>query len=245
MNPTAKIRFLIISNLVTLAIIGTFAVQKYSAKQKEIDQKKVEAAKPYHFTDNGQYVEQVDFFSIFQHKANIVFLGDSHFFRIHWNELLNRNDVANRGIGSDITEGYLARMESVLNTEPKIVFIEGGGNDLDYNVPLDTIVNNIKNISFILKKQNVKPVLNTVFLASKDYPQNDSNKYNKRIDSLNIKIHQLARAENLAIIDINWQLIEAGYLKSQYARKDGIHLTSKAYLIWKSAIESILLQQGI
>ena len=57
-------------------------------------------------------------------------LGNSLTNRISWNELLVRDDIANRGIGSDITAGFINRINFVFNVKPKICFIEGGVNDL-------------------------------------------------------------------------------------------------------------------
>ncbi|MFT4019161.1 MAG: hypothetical protein QM668_19515 [Agriterribacter sp.] len=48
--------------------------------------------------------------------------------------------MANRGIGSDVTEGYINRINDIFELEPKICFIEGGVNDLARNIPEDIII---------------------------------------------------------------------------------------------------------
>ncbi len=52
-------------------------------------------------------------------QKNIVMLGNSLTNRISWNELLGRDDVANRGIGSDITAGFTHRINFAFNVNPK------------------------------------------------------------------------------------------------------------------------------
>lgn len=247
MSPSRKITLLIATNIFSLGFAGSILWSIYRDKQIEKERQEQEAQKPYLFTDNPQYVEQTDFYTLFTTKANIVMLGNSHMYRMHWDELLDRKDVVNRGIGSDITEGYLSRMSSVLSVQPKICFIEGGGNDIDLRipVPVDTIVANIHKVVVTLKEHHIKPVLTALFYASKDYPLNDSNKYNHKVAALNIQLHRLAKADSVSIIDINMQLNEAEYLKEEYARKDGIHLSSKAYSIWKAEIDRLLKEEGL
>lgn len=244
MTSAAKTKLLLVSNIVLAAAI-VFLLLKSKEDSMSENAQEAKEEKPHHYTDNGQYVEQVDFYSVFNTKAKIVFLGNSHFYRMNWDELLGRKDVANRGIGSDITEGYKARMSSVLSLQPKICFIEGGGNDIDFKVSEDSIIHNLREIVDTLKAHQIKPVLTAVFFAGRNYPHNDSNKYNMQVASLNKAMHQLAEKDSIEIIDINNQLNEDEYLKPEFVRNDGIHLTSKAYLIWKDAVQKVLMREQL
>lgn len=245
MSLNGKLKISLILNLLLIAVLAGIFTRQYLKKREEQKRAAEESAKPHLYTDNPQYAEQTDFYTLFGTQANIVMLGNSHYYRIHWNELLGRGDVANRGIGSDITKGYLSRMNSVLSASPKICFIEGGGNDIFWKVPVDTILQHIGQITSILKAHKIKPVLTALFFAGHDFPHNDSSKYNNQVALLNEGLHRMAIADTLPIIDISKQLIDKDrYLKKEYVRGDGIHLTSAAYAIWRDSVKAVLKREG-
>lgn len=194
------------------------------------------------YASNEQYEEQTDLQSMYDVKCNIVMLGNSFVYKVHWNELLNRPDVINRGIGSDMTSGYLHRLETVFKARPKICFIEGGVNDLCKGVPIDTIVHNMKLLVDTLQGQNIKVVLTSIVHVGKAYPK--SSQVNREIDLLNELIKK-EFAGNIPIIDLNPILSPGGVLLDGYAQRDAIHLSSKAYIIWKDIIEKTLKQESI
>ncbi|SFD65535.1 Lysophospholipase L1 [Chitinophaga sp. CF118] len=194
------------------------------------------------YTSNEQYAEQIDLQSMYDVKCNIVMLGNSFIYKVHWNELLNRSDVINRGIGSDITSGYLNRLENVFKARPKICFVEGGINDLCKDVPIDTIVHNMKLLVDTLQRKKIKVVLTSIIHVGEAYPE--SSRVNQKIDLLNGVIKK-EFARNIPIIDLNPILSPGGVLLDRYAQRDAIHLTSKAYIIWKDVIEKTLKQESI
>jgi lysophospholipase L1-like esterase len=79
-------------------------------------------------------------------ENGIVMLGDSITAGVEWNELLGIPNIANRGIGSDTTEGFYNRLENIYKIKPKICFIMGGINDIGYGIPVETILQNIEMI---------------------------------------------------------------------------------------------------
>lgn len=192
----------------------------------------------FSYSLNPQFIEQVDYCSIYTQKATIVMLGNSLTYRMFWNELLGRCDVVNRGVGSDITRGLRDRLKFVRPLFPKIVFIEGGVNDLERNIDTTTITNNIKFIIQDIKKHSIIPVLTKLSFVSEKYP--NFKNFNKRIDMLNKSYTKLAIQENILTIDLNQTISTDKILKSEFAEPDGIHYTSKAYLIWKIEIQKIL-----
>ncbi|GAA4454130.1 GDSL-type esterase/lipase family protein [Rurimicrobium arvi] len=201
--------------------------------------------RPYNYTDNDKYIEQCDFFSLFgSSRASIVMLGDSHTYRMYWNELLQRTDVLNRGIGSDISEGYLNRLQFVFRAQPRICFLQGGGNDIGHHVPPDTIIANYRKIVQELRRHQIKPVLTGLFLAAKSFRWSDSVAYNEQVISLNKRFAALAQQESLTLIDINPIISKDGFLQDIFAQPDGVHLNGAAYLIWKKEIESVLRSEG-
>jgi len=62
-------------------------------------------------------------------QSDIIMLGDSITDEGEWTELLGLN-VKNRGISGDTTERILHRLNSILESKPKQVFLMIGINDL-------------------------------------------------------------------------------------------------------------------
>ena len=91
--------------------------------------------------------------------GDVVFLGNS----ItqgggDWSERLNYSNISNRGIGGDVTDGVLARLEEITFFKPKAVFLLIGINDL-WNVSPeipseDYIGKNIVRIAKIIKERS-------------------------------------------------------------------------------------------
>lgn len=188
--------------------------------------------KHYTYLLNPQYNEQTDLQSVYETKGNIVMLGNSIVYRVHWNELLGRSDVINRGIGSDIMAGYLTRLQYVFNVNPKICFVEGGINDLVKDIAIDTIVYNMRRLTDTLEHHNIRVILNSTIHVAASYP--NSKEVNDKVKELNKRMK--LEFPNNTIIDLNGIIAPNEVLEAPYAQKDGIHLTSKAYLIWKDKI---------
>ena len=72
------------------------------------------------FSNNTYYNHKVSQFKYLSMQTNkhIAMIGDSITDRGLWNELTNRNDIINRGISGDTTNGVFKRMWAI-----KIAFI--------------------------------------------------------------------------------------------------------------------------
>lgn len=196
------------------------------------------------FKDHSDYREVTDLYSVYSPgQKDIVMLGNSLTYRISWNELLGREDVANRGISGDITGGFLNRMNFVFNLQPKICFIEGGVNDLALHVDHETILGNLNTLVDTLRSHRIKPVLTTVTYVTSFYP--NAIRCNSKSAALNESIKQMAEQKQVDLIDLNSKLAEGEFLRPENAIHDGIHFSSKAYKIWKEEIEKILEQEKI
>lgn len=230
MKTKGILRLSIIFNAVLLAA-GTFYLSKKANKGTN-------KTSTYSYYQNVQYKEQVDFQSVYASKGKVVMLGNSMFSRVQWNELLGRSDIINRGIGSDLTEGFLQRVKYVLKPCPSICFVEGGINDLAQGISADTIIRHLDALISVLTTNGVKPVLHTVLNVAAHYPNFEN--LNRKINLLNPRIRQLTTRRNVILLDLNPSLASNGVLSIKYAQEDGIHLRSNAYLIWKKEIKRIL-----
>jgi lysophospholipase L1-like esterase len=224
---------------VLLLLTGIFFALKRWHFQYVLDH----PAKLPSYLRNPQYAEQLNIEPAYIRPVKIVMLGTSHVYKAHWDELLHRSDIGNRGIGSDITEGYLHRLQYVLGSHPQICFLEGGANDIEQHIPIDTVLGHIQKIVDTLSAAHIIPVLHTVFYAAHSYPGSDY--FNDRVTALNKKILALAERRHLGCIDLNKVIAPARNLLSQYGQPDGIHLNATAYLRWKVEIEKILKRYNI
>jgi lysophospholipase L1-like esterase len=191
------------------------------------------------YDDNPLYKEQSALFEVYQPRnVQMVMLGSSFTQRVEWHELLNRHDIANQGIGSDITEGYLHRLQYVKMLNPQICFIEAGANDLLKKIPIDSIYHNMTLIVKQLESAIPEIVITKCFYVTASYP--NYLEYNLKVDSLN---QRLAQLNKVTWIDINPQINVNHQRNPAFALADGIHLNAQGYLIWKQAIEQVLMQK--
>jgi lysophospholipase L1-like esterase len=190
------------------------------------------------FRSNDFYKEQTDYQSLFKAQRNIVMLGNSLTFRMHWDELLDRSDVANRGIGSDVIKGFYHRLDKVIELSPKICFIEGGANDIDFGIETDTSLYYLDLIIDSLGHSGIIPVVSHVIFVTNEYP--GAIRFNQLAREFNSKVDQLSREKQIEVIDLNADIAPHGYLESRFAQPDGIHLTSVAYTIWKRKVLDML-----
>jgi lysophospholipase L1-like esterase len=188
--------------------------------------------------DYSKYDVRNSFFSVYQNMENgIVMLGDSITAGVEWNELLGIPDIANRGIGSDTTEGFYNRLENIYKIKPKICFIMGGINDIGYGIPVETILQNIEMIIEGLHENGIKPIIqSTLYVSNKVENWRDKN---NNVDKLNNGLKNICVKNGIIFVDINGTLSANGSLIDRYTY-DGVHLNGSGYNEWKKLIESII-----
>lgn len=231
---------LITTNLIAIFLLLNihFNISKVK-KQRQIELSYLDTLKYY---DNPLYIEQTELFNVYKNKeAKIVMMGSSFTQRVNWNELLERTDVVNRGIGSDVSEGYLYRLNTVLNLKPDICFVELGANDILKKIPVTTIFSNAQAINENIKEHgNAITVFTKCFFVSEKFPEYET--FNLKVDSLNKMLGQLT---GTILIDLNPQISIQKKRRPEYALADGIHLNAKAYVLWKNEIKKVLLEKKI
>lgn len=198
------------------------------------------AKKSYSYSENPHYFKRMELFATQKDQKNIVMLGNSLTEGGRWDEILKRMDVANRGIGSDVTEGYIHRINDVFDLKPKICFIEGGVNDLARNIPQETIIRNLAILIDTLRFKGITPVLNAVTYVADNYKAIEPQAFNTSIKNLNRAIRALAKMKKVKLIDLNGKITDGKYLLKKYTVADGIHYTADTYSLWENEISKIL-----
>jgi len=174
--------------------------------------------------------------------ASIVMLGNSITQGPRWQELLGRPDVVNRGISGDITDGFLARISTIVKLKPKVCFVMGGINDLFNDLPIEYISRNMAAILDTLMAHGITPVLQSTLRVSS--PWRRAELMNPLVPELNERYQHLARERNIRYLDLNRVLAPAGVLKENFTY-DGVHLTAAAYAVWAKEVLSVLNEMGI
>ncbi len=192
----------------------------------------------YSYRDNYTYDLRNGLFAIYSMKrADIVMLGDSITFGVEWNELLSRDDIVNRGIIADTTEGFRNRLDNVYSLKPELCFIMGGINDICLGIPVNEIAANFSRIITSLKNHNIRPVIQSTLYMTKDMPEWET--VNKKVDELNYLLKKISSDENVCYLDLNDVLSDKNSLVSEHSY-DGLHLSGSAYAKWRNLILPVL-----
>ena len=198
---------------------------------------------PRFYADNAGYYAATQFQNLYHDTATIVMLGTSLTAHIEWRELLNRCDVVNRGIGNDLTEGFIHRLDLVKRVRPRICFIEGGINDRDEGVSLPRFMANMDTIVSGLRQNSIVPVVTTVTYVAAYVP--DAAALNGRTDSMNNALKTWCASRQIPVLDLNKKLAEGNHIDAHFTHNDGVHLNDTAYVIWKGEVEKVLAAQGL
>lgn len=174
-------------------------------------------------------------------QVDVVFFGNSITEGGPWHELFGaKYKIANRGIGGDNTFGMKARIADVVKTKPKMIFLMMGINDIGRGQATSWTLKNYEEIIQIIKKQSPKT---KIYLQS-TLPLNDKVlKYDyllgkeEMIRALNTGIEELSQKYKLQYVNVKEVLADDYVLKENYT-KDGIHLTTDAYLAWAKYLKA-------
>jgi len=180
------------------------------------------------------YKAKKSIFEIMPNDTNeIIFLGNSITDYCDWYELFGKSNIKNRGIGGDVINGVIDRLDEVTSSKPKQIFLMIGINDLEKKRSVNQILTDYeKLIKLILEKspntelyiQSVLPTDNRERLQNEDVIEINSGliKITKQFDLTYINLFDLFTTEN-------------NKLNPDFTF-EGLHLNGQGYVIWKNAI---------
>ena len=183
-------------------------------------------------------------------KNKIVFLGNS----ItegggDWNKRFGTNNIVNRGIGGDITEGIIVRIQEIIYFKPVAVFLLIGINDIFNSdgpnrdkITESYVANNIHKIAKIISKESPT----TKFYVQTILPVNPKSYYKENgffpkhhvplSDQINNINNILKENDQLNVIDLHAAFVDAeGNLDTKYS-DEGVHLNENGYRNWANLI---------
>ncbi len=190
------------------------------------------------------YLDKKSLFEILEiEKDDVVFIGDSITEGCDWNELFHDIRIKNRGIGGDTTQDIYERLDHILAYHPTKVFIMIGILDLGNNKILSKLIRNYKKIFDRISKESPDT---KVYVQSILPVNNDINTYERRknteIIKANKQIEILAAEYGATYIDLFPCFLSANNMLDEKYTNDGLHLTGKGYLLWKSQIEQYVIE---
>lgn len=175
-------------------------------------------------------------------SVNIVMLGNSITKGCNWKALLNRVDIAERGVVSDQLVGFKKRIPYIFKLNPKVIFIEGGINDIYNDTPVLTIYQNYLELISSIQARGIKVVLQSILYVNPKWKKAIKN--NVTVEILNDMLSKYCKVNNIPYIDLNKHYSEDKILKDEYTR-DGLHLYPDAYVKWGEEISKTLTDLGI
>lgn len=175
-------------------------------------------------------------------QGDIVFLGNSITEQGgDWSAKFGRSDIKNRGIGGDVTDGVLARLEEIVHAKPKAVFIMIGINDinnwnLNWGIPSPEYVgNNIPKIAKAIHRKSPKTKIYIQTVLPTDLPA-----VKDAIITVNdiIKAHEAKG--HYQVIDLYSKFVAPNGLIKSELTSDGIHLTAQGYALWVETLKETI-----
>ena len=169
-----------------------------------------------------------------KNKADIVMFGDSHTAGGEWNLLIGYS-VKRLGWGGYTSDQLRELIKKTIEYNPKYVFILCGGNDYGSRCfSIDNVIENYTIMADTLRNQNIKPVFQKLFY------QVSNSEFNAIIDTINKRLFDYCKKENIDFIDITKGLNEDNHLKLELTRDGKVHLNEKGYKIWSKWIKEYL-----
>jgi len=173
--------------------------------------------------------------------ADIVFLGNSITSGgKDWSKRLKHPNIRNRGIGGDVTDGVLARIDEIIYFKPKAVFLLIGINDLwnnnsPNNPSAEYIANNIIQIAQVINAETPKTKIyvQTVLPIEKE-------QYKTSILKVNEIIKANEKENPYQIVDLYSIFVNENGLIRKELSTDGIHLNEMGYDAWVEFIKPII-----
>ena len=173
--------------------------------------------------------------------GDIVFLGNSITSGgKDWSKRLKHPNIRNRGIGGDVTDGVLARIDEITYFKPKAVFLLIGINDLwnnnsPNNPSAEYIANNIIQIAQVINAETPKTKIyvQTVLPIEKE-------QYKTSILKVNEIIKANEKENPYQIVDLYSIFVNENGLIRKELSTDGIHLNEMGYDAWVEFIKPII-----
>lgn len=176
-------------------------------------------------------------------KYKTVFLGNSltEMFDIQY--YFNDTTLLNCGIVGDFSEGLLKRSDILIRLKPEKLFIEIGINDIIEKISLSEICNNYERLITKIKSRSPSTAIyiqsNLPVIINRPSILTNDRDVNGLVLQQNKNLQEICSKYGCTFIDIYDEMAKEKDKTSLFIW-DGVHLTPKAYLIWKKVVNPYL-----
>lgn len=170
-------------------------------------------------------------------ETEIIFIGDSLTDQGEWAELLGNNNIRNRGISGDTTDGVLNRLNEITASQPQKLFLMIGANDLwNEQKPASEIAQTYRLILEKIQQQTPETQVFIQSLLPMNTLQYPISVNNSDIIAVNRHLQNLARDFSYTYIDLHQHFTNDQKQLDPLYTIDGVHLNGKGYLNWAKIV---------
>jgi lysophospholipase L1-like esterase len=233
MRKSKPIKYIVATGLVFIILFIVFMGGK-KIKQRWIIERTLRSE---HWQKRAKEIECAP-----QGKYKTIFFGNSLTEMWDVNYYFNDSAILNAGITGDFSEGLLKRCDVIIKLKPEKLFIEIGINDIIEKISLDEIYSNYEQLIIRIQKDSPQTKIyiqsNLPLIVNRPSLLTNNDDVNNLVIKQNENLKRLAKKYNCVYVDIYTEMIKEKDRASLYIW-DGLHLTSKAYLIWKKVITDL------
>ena len=172
-----------------------------------------------------------------------ILLGDSLSLWFPAELLPPKRTWLNQGISGETSAGLLERLELIDKTQPEVIFVLVGINDLIRGMKDETILANQQLIIRYLRQVHpqAKIVVQSILPHSADRVTWEGREHllaipNTRILALNQQLKAIANSEGVTYLDLYPLFADANGNLNTELTSDGLHLNSQGYKVWRNAL---------
>ncbi|MBR1471632.1 MAG: hypothetical protein IJ600_08330 [Lachnospiraceae bacterium] len=188
--------------------------------------------------------KQYTYSFLYSYPTDVVFLGDSLTERCSWNEMFPDLRVLNRGIGGDTVNGVLVRLDTVMKTQPKKIFLMVGVNNLMNGNEVDQI---IEDYSVLLDElQEIQEEDGCKIYVESILPAGAALKNASRVildgREVNAAVREMCEDRDITYIDLTDKFSNEDLgLRNEYDY-DGVHINAKGYRVLREILEEYVYE---
>ena len=195
--------------------------------------------------ENDPYdTKQYMYATVYSYPTDVVFLGDSLIERCNWNELFPDLNVKNRGIGGDTVNGVLVRLNTVMKTQPKKIFLMVGVNNLMNGNSVDQIVEDygrlLDELVELRDEEGVKIYVESIL------PVGPEMKNASRIildgREVNSRVKEMCADRDITYIDLTDAFSNEDLALNSDFGYDGVHINARGYRVLRDKLESYVYE---
>jgi lysophospholipase L1-like esterase len=177
----------------------------------------------------------------------VVMLGDSLTAGTDWSPLAKGGiQIYNHGVPNDGVKDVVKRLDRTLDLKPGLVILQIGVNDLSKHLTTQETIKNHLSLWRMISRARSRPKLLVCSLLTVNpdrFGEPAAQELNTRILELNEHLARAARKEGHMFLDLNGALAGHGNsLGPDLTGQDGLHLTAKAYIVWRAALTPYLAE---